>query len=137
MALRCPADISRTRCTVPSVTRLRTDREPKISTDVDSVDIQLALDRVPDEDWSGVYNELARSEGLTARIIDSGGDHVLELRLSPLLGVEDVAPILSKAVELLSIADRERGKETSQMGQLKAATRAWFEDFKRNDPRAR
>jgi hypothetical protein len=119
------------------MTRLRTDREPKISTDVDAVDIQLALDRVPDEEWSGVYNELARSEGLTARIIDSGEDNVLELRLSPLLGADDVAPILSKAVELLTLADRERGKETSEMGQIKAAAKAWYEDFKENNPRAR
>ncbi len=52
-------------------------------------------------------------------------------------GVEDVAPILSKAVELLRLADRERWRETSEMGQIKAAARARYEEFKRSNPRTR
>ena len=113
------------------------DRSPAISTDGDAVHIQIALDGAPDEEWSRVYAEFAQSENLPARIIGSGKRGVLELELSSHLGADDVAPILSKAVELLVLADRERENAISQMRHIEAAAKAWYKDFKRNDPRAR
>jgi hypothetical protein len=112
---------------------LAKDSNLRIRTDEDEILIQINLNGVPDEGWPRVYNRLAHEENLPAAVFGLEPYWELELRFLPYDGTDHVAPILSKAVDLLARADGEHAREATEVRQIEVAARAWYNDFTRGD----